>query len=79
MAGSAGEVTLALIGSESNSSRMFNTFPSFPDGAGEGEDSAQVHADDEPRVAAGCFRRRRPSGSLHGEEEAAARALSSNK
>lgn len=30
------------------------SFP-FPDGAGEGQDSAEVHADDEPRVSAGYF------------------------
>lgn len=31
--------------------------PSLPysDGAGEGQDSAQVHVDDEPRVEAGYF------------------------
>lgn len=29
--------------------------PVYPDGAGEGQNSAQVHVDDEPRVAASYF------------------------
>lgn len=51
----------------------------FTDGARKGQDSAQVHVDDESGVTAGDFWRRRSPGSLHGEEEAAARTLSSNK
>lgn len=50
-----------------------------PDGAGKSQNSAQVHVDDEPGVAAGDLRGRRSPGPLHGQEEAAARTLPSNK
>lgn len=50
-----------------------------PDGAGASQNSAQVHADDEPRVAACDFRRCRPPGSLHWKEKAAAWTVWFNK
>lgn len=42
-----------------------------PDGAGAGKNAAEVHADDEPGVAACHFRGRGPAGARHGPAEAA--------
>lgn len=50
-----------------------------PDGAGACQNSAQVHVDDEPWVAACDLWRCRPSGSVHWTEEAAPRTVWFNK
>lgn len=64
MASNAGEViavaTLAILIIAKETKVVYNSWnffliPVYLDGAGEGQDSAQVNVDDEPRVAAGYF------------------------
>lgn len=81
MAGNTGEV-VAFFQCDSNWAELYPVtwtwmFTSLfllmnsPDGAGAGQNSAQVHVDDEPWVAACDLWRRWPSGSFHWTEEAA--------
>lgn len=57
------------------------SFPCFMnlDGAGTGQDTAQVHVDDEPGVAASYFWRCWTPGSLHRKEKAATWTMYTNK
>lgn len=88
MAGTAGEVRLVTKAifkmtklSELGTCVRWRALPNVAslflcsDGVGESEDAAQVHADDEPGVAAGYLWGCWPTGSSHREEEAATRAV----
>lgn len=53
--------------------------PVYPDGAGEGQNSAQVNVDDEPWVAASYFWRCRSPGSFHRKEKTTTWTVWANK